>query len=140
MGSMSTVHTWIWILALLRTNMITIGLYSAILFELKKQLRKIQPNINDQTQQKPMNMYKGTIRLLFMMIYFTVAWGLGGFVATLQMTGVFTLQDVLSSYSYMIYYHISGVLVMTPCIVNISIYGLATKQFKNEFKHFIKRK
>ena len=138
--SQNTVQRWIWILALLGMNMITIGLYSAILVELKKQLRKIQPNINDQAQQRPINMYKGTIKLLFLMIYFTITWGLVGLHAILEITGVFIFLDVLSFYAYMLVYHISGVLVMTPCIVSISIYGLATKQFKNEFKHFIKRK
>ena len=137
MNSQNT--SWVWIVAMLGMNMITIGLYTAILFELKKQLRKIQPNISDpQTMQRPINMYKGTIKLLFIMIYFTIIWGGSGFVSLLLITSV--VQNMMSPKTYIFFYHIYSVLVMTPCIVNITVYGIATNQFMHELKTSLKIK
>ena len=138
-NSQNVVHIWIWTIALLGMNMITIGLYTSILFELKKQLRKIQPNIENQILQRPTNKYKGTIKLLFTMIYFTVNFGLAGFVSLLLVTGVLTVQD-MSSKTFMFFSHISGVVAMTPCIINITVYGLTTKHFMYELKRFLKYK
>ena len=127
---------WTFVLAVLLMNVITVGIYTVVLNVLKKQIQKIQPTINNEAQQRPRTMYKGIIKLLFIMIYFTLNYGLAGMLTLMQVIGVITLEQV-SSRKYQVFEHLYTVLAMTPCFVNIIFYGLTNNQFKHELKRIV---
>ena len=113
----------------------------AILFELKKQMRKSQPGINDETLSKHQNKFKGMIKLFFIMVYFTTIWGVRGFINILWATGVVTSQHMyISSKAYTVFINLFSIFGMTPCFVNITLYGLGTKQFRHELQGVINNK
>ena len=101
-------------------------------------MTQIQPNIGGGTQQRPRAMYKGVIKLIFVMVYFTIIWGGGGFFTLLLATGAFSIQQSYSR-EYVIIQQLYEAFAMTTCIVNITFYGLATREFKQELKAFLRR-
>ena len=127
---------WTFVLTVLMMNVITVGIYTVLLIVLKKQIQKIHPNINNEAQQRPRTMYKGIIKLLFLMIYFTLNYGFAGILILMQVTGVITLEQV-SSREYQVFEHLNTVLAMTPCFVNIIFYGLTNTQLKHDLKRIV---
>ena len=130
------VISWIWVLALAAMNIITMSIYSVILCILRRQMQKIQPN--KKTLQRPRNMYRGVIKLLFIMLYFTVCWGLFGLVLFLHASGVITLE-LRQSKAFVIFDEILEIMLMTTSFINIICYGLINKQFKCELKSIISK-
>ena len=121
----------IWVLSLFIISIISISIYSGILCVLRKQMRRIQPHCD--TLQRSRSMYKGIMKLTFIMIYFTLMRGMMIGTTFALITGMLTVQQLFSA-SYVVFMDIYGLFNITSCFVNIIFYGLANKQFTNELK------
>ena len=126
---------WVCVLAFVVMDIITIVIYSVILCILKKQLQKIHPH--DQAVHESRSQYKGVIKLLFIMIYFGVCWGLAGYVMLLIATDLFT--ELRMSNTYFVLIEMFEVVLMTTCFINILFYGLLNQPVKNEIKSIFRR-
>ena len=124
------VFSGIWVLLLFTTNMISISIYSGILCVLRKQMRRIQPHSN--TLQRSRSMYKGILKLAFIMIYFTLMW-------IMMICSIFAMITGMFSASYRIFIEIQDLFNITSCFINIIFYGLANKQFTNELKSILRK-
>ena len=131
------VFAGIWVLSLFTISMISISIYSGILCVLRKQMRRIQPH--SDTLQRPRSMYKGILKLTFIMIYFTLMWGMIMCTLFAMITGMLTVQQWVSASYYTTFMGIFDLLNMTSCFVNIIFYGVANKQFINELKSILQK-
>jgi hypothetical protein len=68
------IFMWIWVVLMFVMNILSLGMYAMIMYQLKTQLKRIYPNT--ENADKPRHMYKGVVKLFFIMIYFTITWGL----------------------------------------------------------------
>ena len=130
------VFTGIWVFSLFTINMVSLSIYSGILCVLGKQMRRVQPH--SDTLQRPRSMYKGIMKLTFIMIYFTLMWGMIMCTLFAVITGMLTVQQLFSA-SYRTFNGIFDLFNMTSCFVNIIFYGLANKQFTNELKSIFRK-